>query len=153
MGVDRVGLALPAAGPAVGLLTLDDDQAGGNDCASQPDTKAARALDRDDHPRPRRKRRRRGQGIAEFLLSGGPCIASGSQIGSLGPDRRPTHYERVQRLRVATDGRRIALDSALLCWGWRRLVMDGRGHSRGTRVPPELIPRLRLGGPVTRDQF
>jgi hypothetical protein len=29
MGVDRVGLALPAAGLAVGLLALDDGQAGG----------------------------------------------------------------------------------------------------------------------------
>ena len=38
MGVDRVGLALPAAGLAVGLLALDDGQTGGSDRAGQPDT-------------------------------------------------------------------------------------------------------------------
>jgi hypothetical protein len=45
MGVDRVGLALPAAGLAVGLLALDDGQAGGSDRAGQPDPEAAGALD------------------------------------------------------------------------------------------------------------
>ena len=54
MGVDRVGLALPAAGLAVGLLALDDGQAGGSDRTGQSDTEAARALDRHDHPRPGR---------------------------------------------------------------------------------------------------
>jgi hypothetical protein len=54
MGVDRVGLALPAAGLAVGLLALDDGQAGGSDRAGQPDAEAAGALDRYDDPRPRR---------------------------------------------------------------------------------------------------
>jgi hypothetical protein len=41
MGVDRVGLALPAAGLAAGLLALDDRQAGGRDRACQADAEAA----------------------------------------------------------------------------------------------------------------
>jgi hypothetical protein len=54
MGIDRVGLALPMSGRAVGLFALDDGQAGGGGRAGQSDTEAARALDRHDHPRPRR---------------------------------------------------------------------------------------------------
>jgi hypothetical protein len=45
MGVDRVGGARPAAGLPVGLLALDDSQAGGSDRASQPDPEATGTLD------------------------------------------------------------------------------------------------------------
>ena len=52
VGVDRVGLALAAAGLAVGLLALEHQQAGGGGGAGQPDAVAAGALDGDDQPRP-----------------------------------------------------------------------------------------------------
>ena len=79
MGVDRVGLALPAAGLAVGLLALDDRQAGGRDRAGQPDTEAAGALDRHDHPRTRRLVDDPGQQLGE----------AGAVVADLpGPDRR-----------------------------------------------------------------
>ena len=49
--VDRVGLALPAAGLAVGLFALEHDQAGRGGGAGQADAVAAGALDRDRQPR------------------------------------------------------------------------------------------------------
>ena len=49
--VDRVGLALAAAGLAVGLFALDDEQPGRGGGAGQPDAVAAGALDRDGQPR------------------------------------------------------------------------------------------------------
>ena len=49
--VDRVGLALPAAGLAVGLFALEHDQAGRGGGAGQPDAVAAGALDRHRQPR------------------------------------------------------------------------------------------------------
>ena len=49
--VDRVGLALAAAGLAVGLLALDDEQAGRGGGAGQADAVAAGALDGHHQPR------------------------------------------------------------------------------------------------------
>ncbi|MCW2720428.1 MAG: hypothetical protein JWR81_4250 [Pseudonocardia sp.] len=53
MGVEGVGLALPAASLAVGLLALDHHQAGGGDRAGKSHAAASRALDRRHHTRPR----------------------------------------------------------------------------------------------------
>ena len=65
-GLRATGQAhLPAAGLAVGLLALDDRQAGGGDRAGQPDTETARALDRHDNPRPRRTVNDPGQQLRE----------------------------------------------------------------------------------------
>jgi len=69
MSVDRVGLALPAAGLAVGLLRLDDREAGGRDRAGQSDTVAARALHRHHRPRPRRTVDDPGQQLRKPELS------------------------------------------------------------------------------------
>ncbi|MDT7706926.1 MAG: hypothetical protein QOG20_2533 [Pseudonocardiales bacterium] len=53
MGVEGVGLALPAASLAVGPLALDHHQAGGGDRAGKSHAAASRALDRRHHTRPR----------------------------------------------------------------------------------------------------
>ena len=52
VGVDRVGLALPAAGLAVGLFALEHDEPGRGGGAGQPDAVAAGALDGHRQPRP-----------------------------------------------------------------------------------------------------
>ena len=50
VGIDGVGLALPAALPAAGLLALDHQQPGGGQRPGQPRTVPAGALNRDRHP-------------------------------------------------------------------------------------------------------
>src|SRR4029453_3521903 len=52
MGVDRVGLAPSAASLPVGLLALDNGQAGGSHRAGQADTVATSALDGHHHSGP-----------------------------------------------------------------------------------------------------
>jgi len=52
VGVDRVGLALSAAGFAMGLFAFEHDQTGRGGGAGQPDAVAAGAFDRDDDAGP-----------------------------------------------------------------------------------------------------
>ena len=65
VGVDRVGLALPAALLAAGLLALDHQQASGGQRPRQPDPIAAAALDAHRHPGPGRHLRDGGQQLRE----------------------------------------------------------------------------------------
>ena len=65
MGVDRVGLAPSAASLPVGLLALDNGQAGGSHRAGQADTVATSALDGHHHSRSRRHLDNPGQQLGE----------------------------------------------------------------------------------------
>ena len=83
VGVDRVGLALSAAGFAMGLFALEHDQTGRGGGAGQPDAVAAGAFDRDDDAGSGGVFEDPGQqlGVAGGVVADGAVRRSGSPVG------------------------------------------------------------------------